>query len=216
MSLFSAVFGRSSVPKHPSAAARLAEVCVKVRQEYHFLEYYTSNCEESSAVIMRLNFSKDVLLILMSSVVLMRHQRDNHQRLMQFNEEVRTRYLSMIPVSPTSLVGDCLVCEDEIAAIAPFVAPNAPLSQLRTTIVSTTGLISLVVDYRASEFRNDVIDGMVASKGSPALWEPAARTFLGRIRGVGRDTISPDDVSYMTVALSQPFGALLDAEVDLE
>lgn len=155
-------------------------------------------------------------MILMSSAVLMRHKVKDNQRLMQFNEEVRTRYLSMIPVTPTSLVGDCLVCEDELEAIAPFVAPNTPLSQLRTTIVSTTGLLSLVVDYRARESRNDLLDGMLASKTGTGIWVPVARTFLSRIRGVPGDTVSSEDVSYMAAALIMPFGSLLDAQIDLE
>jgi len=218
MGLFSSLFGKPAVPERPSSAARLAQICIAIRQESSFLDYYTSNRQETSAALMRLTFSQDVLLILMSTVVLMRYKQTHNQRLMQFNEEVRTLYLRKIPVSPTSIVSDCLICEDELEAIGPVIAPNAPLSQIRTAIVSTTGLISLVVDYRAAEFRRDVLEGITTSpRCQVGFWTPVARTFIARTRGVPRESVADDDVSYMATALILPWGRLIrDPEIDLE
>lgn len=208
MSFLSSLFGGETPGPARAASDVLADLCFKVRQEMGFLDDYLSNRTETAADLMRFHFSKDVLMILLSSVAVT-NPRHDHQKLMQFNERVRSRYLSLLPVAATSLVGDCLICEDELAAIAPFVAPNAPYSQIRTTPVSTIGLISLVVDYRAAEFRNDVSTGMSQSKSGFGLFLPPARTFLCRVRGVPRDTISFDDVNYLAVAIHPAFHVLL-------
>ncbi len=56
---------------------------------------------------MRFEFSKDVLMLLLAATVVQRRIQ-NLQRVMQINDQMRSRYLSLLPVAPTSLVGDCL------------------------------------------------------------------------------------------------------------
>jgi hypothetical protein len=205
--LFSSLFARRTPQQASSRSDRLTDLCIEIRQEMGFLDYYLSNRTEKPADLMRFHFSKDVLMILLSSASVMTSIVD-HQEFMQFNERVRSRYLRRLPVPPTSLVGDCLVCEDELEAISRFVAPNASLSQIRTTPVSTIGLISLTVDYRASEFRNDFVDGFSQSESGFGHFQPAARTFLSRVRGVPADSISFDDIVYLSTAIIMPFHAL--------
>ena len=195
---------------------RLAQLCANIREEGHFPEHYTSSCAESSASLMRLNFSRDVLLILMSSVVSVRYKLHDHDRRMRFNQEVRTRYLRMIAVAPTSIVADCLISSEELQAVAPFIAPGATISQVRTATVSTTKLISLIVDHRAPQFHRDLLDGFIAYGGGQIVCEPVARTFISLFRGMRREAITDDDVTNMTEAIGMPFERLLGAGVHLE
>ena len=191
MGLFSSLFGHSQPPKKPSPAILLANKCLAIRGDNGFLDYYISHRSESPETLMRLKFSQDALLVLMSTIVA-RNRTKNNQRRQQFNEEVRTHYLRKIPVPSTSLVGDCLACQEELEAIRPFVSPNASLPELRTAIVSTTGLLSLIIDYRAQQFRQDMMDGVLeAHNGAFIFWEPVCKTFLSQIRGTPRDSISP-------------------------
>jgi len=127
MGVFSSLFASRTSRQVSSRSDRLADLCIKIRQEMGFLDYYLSNRTEKSGDLMRFQFSKDVLMLLMSFAAV-RTTFVDEQEFMQFNERVRSRYLRRLPVPPTSLVGDCLVCEDELEAIARFVAPNVTLS----------------------------------------------------------------------------------------
>jgi hypothetical protein len=194
--------------KRASLPEQLANLCFKVRCEafQSFLDDYVAKGFESSDALRRLEFSKDVLVIFLASHALQVRMISNHQRFLQINESVRRHYLTQLPVPPSSLIGDCFICEDEIKAIADFAAPGAPLSQVRTTPASTIGLISFATDYRAAEFREDIIEGLhrQSTVGS-GMWLPAARTFLKRIRGVPRESIPFDHVNHFSITLLLPF-----------
>lgn len=202
MGFFSSLFGQT-----PSVGHQLADVCFTVRQKMGFLQDYASNRPETPAALVRLEFSKDILMLLYAATIV-QGRIHNHHLLMQTNEQMRSRYLSLLPVPQTSLVGDCLICEDELESIGACVAPGALLSQVRTARVDTKRLMSLVCDYRAPQFRHDLMTGALKAKQighGIGLWLPIARTFLSQIRGVPHDSIPFDDASYLSVAAEIPF-----------
>ena len=193
--------------KSPSLAEQVANLCLKVRCEVFelFIGDYIANGFESPTALRRLDFSKDVLMMFLTSAALQARISD-HQRFLQFNDVVRSHYLKVLPVPRISLVGDCLVSDDEIEAVTDFVEPGAPVSQIRTTSADTKGLIQFATDFRAAEFREDFIEGLDRqSKVGSGMWLPTARSLLKRIRGVPPESIPFDHVSHFSFTLHFPF-----------
>jgi hypothetical protein len=195
MGFFSSLF---STPT--SLGVRLADTCLEVRRDMQFLSSYVESRYESPAALIRLEFSKDVLMLFMAATVVETFIKDPLRR-QQINEQMRSRYLSLLPVSPTCLVGDCIACDDELG---PYVAPDASTSQLRTSIVSTKGLISLVVEYRQEEFRKDIVEGALSGSVYD-LWTSVAKRFLKNIRGVPSWSIPEEDAIHLSAAIGTPF-----------
>jgi len=201
MGLFSSMFRSTEY-----AGQRLADRCRLIRDDHQFLQEYANTRVSSSSELMRLQFSKDVLVLILAAEGITLCLRDDRQ-LVQTVESLRRNYLGLISVPPTSLVGACLVCDDEIKAIGSIVAPNAPLSQVRMTSVSTMRLISLMMDCRSSEFHTEFVRGSLEATSSAKLLS-LARTCLWRIRGGSRDEISFDDVNHFAVAFSAAYIAI--------
>jgi hypothetical protein len=201
MGLFSSLFRPTEY-----ATQRLAAHCVFLRDEHQFLQEYANTRVSSSSELTRLQFSKDVLMLILAAQATTLYLRDQRQ-LVQTVESFRRIYLGLISVPPTSVVGECLVCEDELKAVGSIVAPNAPLSQVRTTLVSTKRFISLVVDCRSSEFNREMIRGCLESASSAAML-PLGHTCLWRIRGGSKDEISFDDVNHFAVAFTIPYTSI--------
>lgn len=204
-------FFSSRAVQSRTASDQIADVLFFVRQEMRFLDEYRAAGREASDALMRLDFSKDVLLLLLSTALVQGAVRD-HERNMQINDQVRTRYLKSIPVHATSLICDCLACEDELEAIGSFVSPGASLPEIRTTVVSRIGLISLVTDFRAPEFRADFSAGVAQQQFGWDLTIPVCRRFLSRIRGVSTEAIDSDDICELAIALILPFEKLMTIE----
>lgn len=201
MGFFSSIFKSNEV-----AAQRFAEQCLFLRDEHQFLQNFANTRVHSSSELGRLQFSKDVLLLILAAECITLNLRDDKQ-LVQTVEHFQGHYLHRVSVSPTSVVGTCLICDEEISAVGEIIAPNAPLSQIRTTLVSTTGLISVVMACRSSEFHREFVRGCLESSSSAAFL-PLARTCLWRIRGGSKDDIPFDDVSHFSVAFTAPYLSL--------
>ncbi len=202
MGLFS-----SQSKTHLAGGDKLAEVCFSVREEMNVLGDFAATRVRSGAELLRLQFSRDVLLILMGAAAAQMCIQE-HEELMEINERSRSRYLDIVPLPPTSLVGDCVICQDEVESVGRIFSPGSKSPQILSTPVSTKGIISMTVDYRAPEFRSDFYRGLRESKVPSDYWLPVARRFIYRIRGGSPDEIPFDDVNHFAVALLLPFTAI--------
>jgi len=193
---------------------RLADICYATRNESRFLQAYARERLRTSHELQRLEFSKDVLVILLAAAMAQVRIR-NQEHVMRVNEAMRDRYLSLLNAPTSTLVGDCVVCDDEIQALASFIDKRSSLSQIRTTSVTMIGLVSLCVDLRAREFRGALVQGAKEAKNGIGMWIPVANITLQRIRGETSNEIDFDDINHFSVAIEMFYHALTMRSLEL-
>lgn len=195
MKLFS-VFSAKS--RSSSLDHRIADCYFTIRQRNNFLEGYRSQFFDSGADAKRFEVNKDVIMMLLSSSVLQMCFVDSTQFWKFFNP-MRTRYLDLISAPSTSLVGDYIVCADEIAKLASRVTPACPVEEMRRRYIPTSGLLSFMIDFRIFEFWIDHTNGKKEGGAGNCGTLPIARRHLSRVRNVPAESIPFDHVNYLGV-----------------
>ena len=205
MGLFSSLFGQP-----PTAGNQLAKCCFLIRQEMQLVDDYTSRHPETPATIKRLHFSKDIIIPHIATLVVNMHILDSKRRI-QTNEQTLAHYLRLLPVPPTSIISDCLVCENELEAIGQIASLGTSPSELLESSISTTGLLGFMSNYRSQQFQQDLLEGAILheKRGGIMLLFPAAQTLLSQVRGVPRHSIAHSDAYDLCIGLQFPFSKMM-------
>lgn len=193
----------------PTVGNQLAEYCFSIRQEMHLIDDYIFSHTETPATIKRLNFSKDIIIPHIATLVVNMRILDSKRRI-QTNDQMLAHYLSLLPISPTSIISDCLVCEDELKAIGQIVSPGITPSELLESSISTIGLLGLMSNYRSKQFQRDLLEGSILNekKAGIMLLFPVAQTLLSQVRGVPRHSIAYSDALDFCIGLQFPFSKM--------
>ena len=211
MGILSSIFGRTT-----DSGKQLAEICFEVREKMRFLDDYAASSKEDKNALNRLEFSKDIIMMFIGASVVEMHVKSQSQAL-QINDALRRRYLELIRLPAMSEIGSCLICEEELEAVARRVAPGTPIQKLKNGSLATAELIMLVGDIRSPQFRRDLMEGalLTQQRGGFLLWLPAAKTFLSQIRGVSTQSISFDDANHLCIAIQMPFSIISSSSQEL-
>ena len=211
MGLLSSIFGRTA-----NAGDQLAEICAVVRQQNGFLDNYVSTGKETAAALKRLEFSKDIIMVFIGVSIVESYVK-SHPKALQINDAFRRRYFELVNLPTMSVIGSCLLCDDEVDEAARRIAPGMPIEKMKGCSVSTTDLTMVVGDIRSPQFRRDFLQGalMTQQRGGFLLWMPAAKSFLAQIRGVSAESISFDDANHLCIAIQMPFSMIYHNAQDL-